>query len=72
MNTADNLNNGESINAKRLGEAESILENVAYMRRLQKEYFKKKDALILKECKQCEKDIDKALTEYWDRQTSLF
>lgn len=52
----------------RLKEAESILMKVADMRKLQKEYFKKRDAMVLKYCKEAEREVDNAITKYWDNQ----
>lgn len=41
---------------------EEILEMVKNMRRLQKQYFKSKDPLTLRACKQAEREVDDFLS----------
>ena len=41
---------------------------VADMRKMQKEYFKKRVAMVLKYCKEAEREVDNAITKYWDKQ----
>ena len=48
----------------KLGQAESIITKVEQMRKLQKEYFTKRDGLALRKAKDLEKEIDTMITAY--------
>lgn len=48
----------------KLEQAEAIITKVEQMRRWQKEYFAKRDALALRKSKDLEKEIDYMITTY--------
>lgn len=51
-------------------ESDVIVAAVLKMRKLQKEYFRTKNALVLAECKKTEKEVDRMLEDYL--QPSIF
>lgn len=53
-------------------EFKAFVDKVATMRLLQKEYFKKRDALILKEAKESEIEVDAEIKRLTDKQLNLF
>lgn len=53
-------------------EFKAFVDKVATMRLLQKEYFKKRDALILKEAKESEREVDAEIKRLTDKQLNLF
>lgn len=50
--------------ATKLEQAEAIITKVEQMRRFQKEYLAKRDALALRKSKDLEKEIDTMITSY--------
>ena len=48
----------------KLEQAEAIITKVEQMRRWQKEYFARRDALALRKAKDLEKEIDYMITSY--------
>lgn len=48
----------------KLEQAEAIITKVEQMRKWQKEYFAKRDALALRKAKDLEKEIDMMITSY--------
>jgi len=57
-------------------DSRTFFDKVAEMRRMQKEYFSKRDALVLKQCKELEKEIDNEIERVNkilnNKQQSLF
>lgn len=51
--------------------AKEFFDKVVEMRRLQKEYFRKRDAMILKKSKQVEAEIDAEIKRVTDIQLNL-
>ncbi len=47
---------------------EQFIKQVANLRRLQKEYFKSRDYLILKKCKDAEKEVDAFLERHTPKE----
>lgn len=48
--------------------AKEFFDKVVEMRKLQKEYFKKRDAIVLKKAKEIEKEIDAEIDRVNDKQ----
>lgn len=51
--------------------AKEFFDKVARMRRLQKEYFKKRDPYVLKQAKEIEKEIDAEIDRVNDKQIKM-
>lgn len=52
-------------------EFKAFVDKVTTMRLLQKEYFKKRDALILKQAKESEREVDAEIKRLTDKQLNL-
>lgn len=57
-------------------DSRTFFDKVAEMRKMQKEYFSKRDSLVLKKCKEIEKEIDAEIERVNkvmnDKQMNLF
>lgn len=51
--------------------AKEFFDKVAQMRRLQKEYFKKRDPYVLKQAKEIEREIDDEIDRVNDKQLKM-
>lgn len=51
--------------------AKEFFDKVVEMRKLQKEYFKKRDAIVLKQAKEIEKEIDDEIARVSDKQLKM-
>lgn len=51
--------------------AKQFFDKVVEMRKLQKEYFRKRDAMVLKKAKEAEAEIDAEIQRVNDKQTKL-
>lgn len=51
--------------------AKKFFDKVVEMRKLQKEYFKKRDAIVLKKAKEIEREIDAEIDRVNDKQLKM-
>lgn len=47
--------------------AEEVVAAADEVRKWQREYFRKRDSIVLRKCKELEERLDQMLTQYYDR-----
>lgn len=52
---------------KRKPTAEEVVAAADEVRKWQKEYFRKRDSIVLRKCRELEERLDQMLTQYYDR-----
>lgn len=52
-------------------ETKEFYAKVAEMRKMQKEYFKKRDVIVLKKAKELEREVDAEIERYNNKQLTM-